>query len=521
SHGVFAQVAVNEAYDINGLRINQYYDFLEHPANAISCEYFIAEFEKGSYYDAVGNKHDGLIKFEKARIFFKEQPRDEQKKIQAAKMRGFRVGIDSFMVVQNNYKSSEALVNIDTRSRFAQHIATIGDHTFVRIFDDREYGAFTYLIKRKGDQKWEKIPQKKREFINTLSDEGIDLTLLLANANSLSYFGHENLYGFIKTLEYLNKYERQEPLYFTMFGREATTIENTYYKAIITKVTDAMFQLDYYHDDVKRYSVSYTSFFPHTKTGQFIAYAPDGSVRKVSEYVDNHLYNVAIFKNGTPYYKYHKIRLQMPDDPQTAKGKNTGVLYKYDYLNDANGEDILASGGRQVEKPEGLPIINMYEGTKPVNSRYQVDGVTYFQPVGEKNQVDFSKITENISRIRGAAIADAVYYNEESVLLLELYLNEYGYISDYKLLNNINESVQEQIKMMLERAFNSEAYMIRLKPLKYEKKKVASRIIVPIDFLITRFKEPVERFYFDFFNSQFHNQMMQMNMPTPTPPRMN
>src|SRR5690554_5769227 len=101
---VNAQIPVGVKYDVNGIPLNGHFDpIIYSPDKKISRVHNSDSYENGYYYDSLGSKIAGLIKFENDNILFKKKEEDSRIKIKPDEIKYFVIGVDSFFVVDKFY----------------------------------------------------------------------------------------------------------------------------------------------------------------------------------------------------------------------------------------------------------------------------------------------------------------------------------------------------------------------------------------------------------------------------------
>jgi hypothetical protein len=111
-YSTYSQIPVGLKYDCNGYAFNGYYDPLTYsPDKKISIVHNSDSYEVGYYYDSVGNKINGLIKFENEKIFFKKGNAEFRDKIKPEQIKNFVIGVDSFFVISNFYYKNRKMTD--------------------------------------------------------------------------------------------------------------------------------------------------------------------------------------------------------------------------------------------------------------------------------------------------------------------------------------------------------------------------------------------------------------------------
>lgn len=98
----WSQIPVGLKYDVNGMPFNGYFDPLIYsPAKRLSLVHNPDSYELGCYFDKLGNKTEGLIKYENDAIFFKKGDKEEKEKIRPGDIQCLVIGTDSFIVISD------------------------------------------------------------------------------------------------------------------------------------------------------------------------------------------------------------------------------------------------------------------------------------------------------------------------------------------------------------------------------------------------------------------------------------
>jgi hypothetical protein len=275
---LYSQSAVGIKFDINGMPLHGYHNPLTYLSKkSISKMNNDETFENGFYIDFAGKKYEGLIKFQHQKIVFKPNENASKIKIKPSEIQSFVVGQDSCLTISNYYNNK----------------TNVAEHSFLQFVTKLDNGlAFaikhkpkskSYFIKRPKNDLWEIVNKK---FFKKHALQYFGHIPYLKNKIEAKEYTHENLEPIIKMMEYHEKFLNKKPIYYNQYWQETTKPKNAKFKAFITDRSNDRWTLSYFQNDTLLYKANYTSFFPHKKEGEFIAYYANGKTRQTNFYKD-------------------------------------------------------------------------------------------------------------------------------------------------------------------------------------------------------------------------------------------
>ncbi|MEM1134457.1 MAG: hypothetical protein AAGI07_01365 [Bacteroidota bacterium] len=524
----YAQIPIGHYYDNNGTPFHGYFDPIEYsPRKQLNLSHQSRGFRKGHYYDKEGNKHNGEIKFDINRIYFRMHNGEEEEKIKAKDVKSFVIEIDSFFVprIINGY-DYDGYFESRIQNRFFQHISETSTLTLAKeyILTNRMQGYFNtaYYVnlnkskKKDGSPVWTRVPEGKKEFRQA----------------ALQYFGHipylpeklenkeftfSSLLSLVKTNEYFEKYQANEPIYFDKNWQETTEKEKAVYRGDIENLVDSVWTISYYQGDTKLYSGNYTAFLPSRFYDTFTAYYPDGTPRKITLYKANKPRQVTTyFPNGNVHYQYEVFKsIQTP-----------GIVHKnFKIVNTPEGNNLLTSKPFEehfIDETTGREIINFFKLEQLKYSYHIQNGEKIYQANDAALIPRINKLNTRLSRFKNL-MNDIFFDNFDDIqgtIILLVTVDEKGYVSSCKRLNALNQKVDsmtdEFLRTNIHPVDNKSAklgkYLVNDEPVKYE-------MVVPLNISITKFlKRPTNAFNYYPDHFMFHQQMMHQNMNIQAPP---
>lgn len=514
-NSVNAQIPIGVKYDINGIPLNGYFDpIIYSPDKKISKVHNSDSYEVGYYYDSLGNKIDGLIKFENDKIYFMKKEEDSRIKIKPNEIRHFVIGVDSFFVIDKFHFKNR----IKEKPEFVQYITEFNDHTYAKHYhftsEISQYYVMqppiieTFMVKHNDSLIWDNFPDK-----NTFKER------------ALKYFNHipylkdkiisgeyhsENMLSVIKMAEYFDKYNKSKAIFYDKYWQEVRGSDKATYTAIISDKVDSIWTFEYYKDNMKIYKGSYSSFYPNTKNGDFIAYYPNGQTRQIVSFSNNKPKEVKTFSdNGLLKTNYKIIENEYVFETDTD--------IKYLTVNDSTGKNILKSNNSSV-----LQLYDDVSGFQ-YNSTFKLEELSSVQRIlGNVNvfqitNPDYDFKIKSLQRKFNTFMSEKKYdnalsENAQGIILVYFLLDNKGKIMESNLLNKIHPEIDDLVQSFLKTN-------LKFRPYKINKEKKYCEVVIPFEFSVNRFyRAPVN--YNHFHHMNFHNQMMHHNYRPTIPTRM-
>jgi hypothetical protein len=525
-YSTYSQIPVGLKYDCNGYAFNGYYDPLTYsPDKKISIVHNSDSYEVGYYYDTVGNKINGLIKFENEKIFFKKGNAEFRDKIKPEQIKNFVIGVDSFFVISNFYYKNRKM----TDPEFVQYITAFNGLTFAKHykFTSGVSQQITYqqpiietlLVKAKDSTAWENFPDNSR-FKESALKYFSHIPYLKEKINSGKYQSKDML-SIIKMAEYYDKYQNSNDIYYDKYWQEVIDIRNSKYSAKIIDLQDSIWTFAYYEGTVKLFIANYSSFYPNNKNGDFISYYPNGEIRQIITFENNQPKHVKTFDNtGSKKRQYEYVKTK-------DSNSNEFILNSF-YLAviDSLGNNIIDSG--VVKNFKITDIISQVSYFVSFNdseliSSYRISKEdTVFQITNPDNDFKIKSLQREFESFMYEKKYDnALSVNAQGSVLISFVIDKKGNVVNSTILNVIHPEIDTLISDFITSRFIPGAlYPFKFKPYNLNKTKQCIEVVIPIEFSVNRFyREPVN--YNQFNNMYWMNQQQMMNKyMNPTPPKM-
>jgi hypothetical protein len=344
-----SQIPIGLKFDINGRQFNGYFDpFTYSPRKELRIVHYSDSYEKAYYYDKVGSKVKGLIKFENKKIWFKKNSTAFKDKIKPGEINYFVIGADSFFVARNfQYKGK-----LKTKPEFVKYITEVNGNVFAKYFhftsDMRMQMGSTpisesFLVKAKDSDIWEEFPDDTR--FKRVALEYFGFVPVLKDKIISGDYTKDDIMSMIKTSEYFEKYQNDELIYFGTYWQEVKDPGKAKYLAHITNLDDTIWTFLYFRDSTKLYKVDYTSFYPNTRDGEFISYYPNGNEREIILYKEDIPAKVWVFNEpGELEYQYQFLETNEKPD---LDGE-THIVYSS--VMDSSGINLVDQSGTFEQK---------------------------------------------------------------------------------------------------------------------------------------------------------------------------
>lgn len=525
-YSTYSQIPVGLKYDCNGYAFNGYYDPLTYsPDKKISIVHNSDSYEVGYYYDTVGNKINGLIKFENEKIFFKKGNAEFRDKIKPEQIKNFVIGVDSFFVISNFYYKNRKM----TDPEFVQYITAFNGLTFAKHykFTSGVSQQITYqqpiietlLVKAKDSTAWENFPDNSR-FKESALKYFSHIPYLKEKINSGKYQSKDML-SIIKMAEYYDKYQNSNDIYYDKYWQEVIDIRNSKYSAKIIDLQDSIWTFAYYEGTVKLFIANYSSFYPNNKNGDFISYYPNGEIRQIITFENNQPKHVKTFDNsGSKKRQYEYVKTK-------DSNSNEFILNSF-YLAviDSLGNNIIDSG--VVKNFKITDIISQVSYFVSFNdseliSSYRINNEdTVFQITNPDNDFKIKSLQREFESFMYEKKYDnALSVNAQGSVLISFVIDKKGNVVNSTILNVIHPEIDTLISDFITSRFIPGAlYPFKFKPYNLNKTKQCIEVVIPIEFSVNRFyREPVN--YNQFNNMYWMNQQQMMNKyMNLTPPKM-
>jgi len=531
-----SQTPVGLHYDINGQAIHGYFDPLSYaPEKKLIKTIFSDSYEKGHYYDSIGNKVEGLIQFENKKIYFKEKSSSDSILFTPDKVKNFVIGVDSFFVAQHFYLRGL----LYKKPEYVKFLYEYNGNIFAKHYKFSEGLSFqmtgnqsikeSYMVKEKDQMILDHFPNTRK-----------------FKEKALKYFGHlphiknkisskeykaDDMLAIIKYAEYDSKFHKSEPIYFDAYWQEVRNTAKAKYHALIANRQDSIWTFDYYQDSVKLYSVNYSAFYPNIKNGEFTAYYSNGTVRHIIDYKNNKAKSEKTFdKKGNlqVYYQHYKRKI--------ASSSKFIVKTIYHSVMDSLGNNILNKGTEQsidvYDEFQKLNYTHKYKNRELVSSYRLMGKDTVYQITNPSYHFKISQIQKSFNYyLAEKKFEKALSVNAQGIVMVSIILDKKGNIVKKKLLSRQHPEIDECVLDFLRSGFpTSTMAKANFKAYKHNKRKQFCEFVLPLDFSIIRFyRQPVNYNHFNHWNHlhrwnweqqqlQMHKHIQQTIKNLPPPP---
>lgn len=523
----FSQIPIGQKYDINGTPLNGYIDPLVYaPDKKISYTHYSDSYEQGYYYDRMGKRNVGLIKYQNKKIFFKKDDFDYKLKITPEEIDHLVIGIDSFFVITDFYYKNR----IKDKPEFVQYITEFNGYTFVKHYHfaselGKEYGMQapileTYLVKANDSTVWDNFPNN-RHFKKRALKYFQHIPYLKDKISSGAY-KFKDILSIIKMAEYYEKYNNSETIYFDKYWQELRNVDKAKYSAKITNKTDSIWTFEYFDNEKnKLFEANYSSFYPNIKEGYFTSYHPNDSIRQIALYQKNKPKEVRTFnKQGDlkTHYQYIKRKNEY-SEPATV------IIYLT--INDSLGNNIIRDEDKSTLESynisDGHTYTSIFKNAELSTYYRLMNKDTVFQIISSEYKLKIKSLHDKFNNYMANKNYDgALNVNAQGVTLVSLIVNSKGYTIDAKILNPTHPALDSLINDFLETRFlgGLKHRFIRFKKFKNKKVNRYFELVIPIEFNINRFyRQPVNYFYYNHFDHfNMHNSIHTIPPPSFTMP---
>lgn len=514
---IYSQIPIGFKYDCNGYAFNGYFDPLTYsPNEKLTKVHNSDSYEVGYYYDSLGNKIEGQIKFENDKIFFKKENEEFRDKIRPEEIKYFVIGVDSFFVTSNfHYKNK-----LKTNPEFVQYITEFNGLTFAKHYNftsgiAQQYAMQppiieTFLVKAKDSTTWENFPDNNR-FKESALKYFSYIPYLKEKINSGDYKS-ENMLSIIKMAEYNYKYNNSKPIYYDKYWQEINDGRKSKYYAKIISKRDSIWTFEYFEDTTKLFLANYSSFYPNNKNGEFISYYLNGEIRQIVTFKNNKPKDFKTFnKSGDLNRDYQYIETK-----DTTTGK-TSINVKYLSVIDSLGENIINSdiSHNLIEKDNfsNVSYFNKFNNKELIASYRIIENDTVFQIINPDYNFKIKSLQKKFDYYMSEKKYDlALSENAQGIILVSLIIDKKGNVITSIILNHIHPEIDKLVDGFIKTRLLPEAeYIYKFKPYKVDKIEQFCEVVIPFEFSINRFyRQPVN--YNQFNNMYWIHQQQMMNM---------
>lgn len=505
-HFSSSQIPVGHYIDAQGWPIVGYVDPMEYSSNVqISHSHIADDFNYGLIITKSGKKIEGYVKmgFE---VHFKFE-NSKRAKVNLDTVSAIVIESDSFLVTnkiaitsnQNQLCSYERGIN-----QTIKYLTSFDGVDFAIFFDEctSKESQAVYLMKPKEGPTWLSVPEVQAKFDYMMNYTDSVKIQMKYNAED-----KVDPYKLIKQAAYKQKHLLGDPIYFDDWWGESNTQTDRYAKVVSL---DSMITLEYYEKHILVNRTVFKFEFPLEREGLSEWFYSSGVKRKETFYKNNEpLYVKEFFENEKLHYNYHIVKQGL----EKFNTWNKHSLIRYVSVNDESGNSVLDNKGNGTEVFEdshnSRVITRNYINRVLSSSHYESENRRIYQPPGTEldidalqgkwNRLDVDDLVENCSP------KDAATY-----FLVSAMINPQGYLSDYKVLNVSDSSINVAVNDFFSRTD------LKCKKLNVENKTVKYEVIIPL-----LWKNSSDNIYeYQYWNHQFMMdlQLMQPNFTPINPP---
>lgn len=465
--------------DVDGRFIKGYVDDDYSPKEPVNISYVIGNgYVPGYYYNLEGQKINGLLKYSNRDTYprFKTSKKRRPQKIWPTDCLAYVVGSDSITVIENFYVQNHAAVFNYDKKQFAWVIGKVGGYTFYRHIRAESKNGYSYLAKKDGEKNFisfPNVPKKPKKFEETaLSVFGSYAPI--KKGIELGHYQYYDIPGMIKILEYKEKYDNNEQIYFDSSWDETTKKDEARHYAIIDSIKDLTFNMIYYDiNGALLFKGAFTSFIPKKRHGDFVYYYPDGTVRKQVEYNYNQPQKIKEFFEKGNLQRSYKI------------SGNTAI---YEQVCDSMGKNLLDNEGN------GLEVVYDPIENRQVNYNYQRNKLITAYFINSKGEKVYQLCEKNADprnhalyriRIKEKTNCPDCCENlfKHGYALAKYTIEPSGWVSNIELIKGIDKGCDDDILNALKSVRNEYQW----KPAMVGEVNVKQEVILPINFSVRWF----------------------------------
>ena len=518
-----SQIYVGHQFDMNGLPFHGYFDQPNYsPENNIHIRYSGSyKYEKGSYFDKQGKKHDVKIKFGNS-VKYNTPESDLPQKIKATEIKGFTIGVDSFFVTSNFYYKQKWI----QKPVFVKYIDEVEPFTFAIYYKFTQNAGTQkiFLAKKKGSTKWDDFYNEETFKENALKYFGN--TPYVKSKILDGVYSNANILELIATLKYAKSLKEGTPNYIDKYWRELEDSRRSKFSFRVENLRDSIWSLSYFQDSTKTFNIKYSSFYPHIKNGNFLSYYQTGEIRERTYFEENKKISTYIYdRSGELSLKFD----YKTTEPENSSKRSLELIYSV--VRDSLGQNLIDSSPKftlPVKDKEGT--VRYYEfKNKQLHRSYRlIKGDTIFQitnpniPLKDKTiQKKFTTFMQ-LKKWEGA-ISEHAHGN----LLVQTIVDEKGVLKSYEILNELHPEQNRLVDEFLEEKYLKSNTVNKFPKYKIDGQRVAYEVILPFHFAIDKFYRPKSTYnhdHFWFFQQQqqlFQQQqdayLRSIQIPSPPP----
>jgi hypothetical protein len=427
-------------------------------------------FIPGVYYDLAGKKTEGWLKysFDKDKISFKNDKGSEATELITSLCTSYVLGPDSFVAIKY-YKNNDSESGKDLISEFALVIDRVDRVKFYKSFrnqngnlnrgsffmkhDTSIFSHHIYENDISSDKYASSVFEVNKKIISPIfskcfnTTEHIDLVAL-----------HRNEY----------KLRNNEKVFFDLSWNYILDSSKAAYYANVVDIKDSIVSLRFFRNDNEIVFQGNFSFdLPGTKSGQFIYYYPNGSIRKKVIYTENKPDTTIIYHtNGKPHFSYCI--------------KNRRPFY-YSVFNRSGESEITREGfGIHVFYDSlGGRVLNYCFKEHRLTEAFYVDsnGVKTYQYCGKGNAI-FKYAIQGLMNKEYHYPRRSLANNHNGYMLIKCFVEPNGMVSDFNVIRGIDAACDSSFSNFFSIVKEYKHFSSGIA----DGKKVRQEIVIPVYF---------------------------------------
>lgn len=482
---VNAQIPIGTKYDLSGTPFNGYFDSkIYNPEKKITKIHNSSSYEIGHIFNKSGEKISGQIMLNNKAVWFKGGGKEYKGKLKPEEIKTFIIGVDSFFTI-SKYNFKNKLKNKPT---YVQYVSKFENYTVAKYYHlgKSEAGSQqligNYLIKSPESDIWENFTKTKNFKEKALKYFG-NIPYLKKKISSGKYVSKDML-SIIKIAEYNEKYKNKTPIFYDKYWQETRNSKGAEYKAIITNKVDSIWTFEYYNNETKLYQSKYSSFYPNTKNGDFIAYYPSGDVRQIIKFSNNKPKEVKVFTSNGKVKTHYKIN-------KTKDGKTTEN--EYVVVNDSLGNNIIKNNGQITNSLFDKKSKSYFESTysnKKLKAAHRIfNNDKIIQITNSDFDINIKKLQKKFNYyMNGKNFSSALKENAQGIILVSVIIDKNGYLTARTRLNGIHVQLDKLIDdFVKQELLMGSKSRFKFNSFKQNKIKSNYEVVIPFEFKINKF----------------------------------
>lgn len=455
-------------------------------------------FILGYFIDKDGEKTEGYIKklLGSKEFEFKKTTSDEPVKVKASAVKAYKVGLDSFVVMQNLQTVNFSYPHI----KYPKFVLVESYNDSIVIYKhDKKTSVDRFL---KYQNKFYSVPlHHSKNFRNRLLSL-FDHNEFITEYIDQTKIGQHNIDQLLDALKNYQIFQNKDSIYLNQQYQECSRAEASYF-AMITDVKDLNFTLSYFDTNGQKLATGqYKSLKPQIRHGQFEWYHPNGNIRKIASYEDNEsARSENFYSNG----QLHYIQKNSPYD---------GLVYEKVF--DPTGKEVANLNMAKAQESfydsvRSRQITRHYKRGLLIESKvyHKSEALTYTQMT--KRNLKYIKMSESMWNHFKSILRyddEMILAEEQGTAYVRLLVDGEGKLIEIEILQGISEETDKKITDAFIKTNNNHKIWRASK--NFEGEFMTQEIVIPINFSIKSESLQNNYFYYDpFMFNQWHQQMQQ------------